>query len=81
MAGMRLYNQGQWKLKLKDLKTSKDETQVEVYVGEMGTREGIELGWSWGFGLDELGVWQECWRWVPHMELKVQKGKSLQALL
>jgi hypothetical protein len=25
----------------------------------VGTRKGIELRWSWGFGLDELGVWHE----------------------
>jgi hypothetical protein len=30
----------------------------------VGTREGIKLGWSWGFKLDELGVWQECWWWA-----------------
>jgi hypothetical protein len=34
----------------------KDETQVEVDASGVGTREAIELGWSWGFRLDELSV-------------------------
>jgi hypothetical protein len=28
--------------------------QVQVDVGGVGTRKGIESGWSKGFGLDEL---------------------------
>ncbi len=27
--------------------------QVQADVGGVGTRKGIELGWSQGFGLDE----------------------------
>jgi hypothetical protein len=57
MIGMLLYNWGQWKFKWKDLRTSKNETQVHVDVGGVGTRENIESWWSWGFGLDELGAW------------------------
>jgi hypothetical protein len=34
----------------------KYETQVQVNESIMGTREGIESRWSWGFGLDELGA-------------------------
>jgi hypothetical protein len=56
MAKMQLYNLGQQKRKWKDLRTFKDETQVHVSVSGVGTREGIELGWSWGFRLDELDV-------------------------
>jgi len=56
---MRLYNREQQKLKCKDLRTSKNETQVQAYACKVGTREGIELGWSRGFGLNELGAWQE----------------------
>jgi hypothetical protein len=54
---MQSYNRGQQKPKWKDLKTSKNETQVHANVSEGGTREGIKSKWSWGFGLDELGVW------------------------
>ncbi len=36
--------------------TSKDETKVQVDVGGVGTKEGIELGWSHGCGLNELDV-------------------------
>jgi len=32
---------------------------VQVDASEVGGKEGIELGWSQGFGLDELDVWQE----------------------
>jgi hypothetical protein len=32
------------------------ETQVQVDEDGMGVREGIGLGWSQGFGFDELGV-------------------------
>jgi len=39
--------------KWKDLKTSNIEIQVKVYVGGVGVREGIGLGWSQGFWLDE----------------------------
>ncbi len=38
------------------MKGLKDKTQVQVNVNEVGTREGIELGWLWGFGLDELSA-------------------------
>jgi len=34
----------------------------------MGIREGIRLGWSQGFELDELNVWQECW-WQINLRL------------
>jgi hypothetical protein len=51
--GMWLYKQG-WKMpKWKDLKTFNIEIQVKVYVGGVGVKEGIGLGWSQGFGLDE----------------------------
>ncbi len=32
------------------------QTQAQVGVSGVGTREGIELGWSQGFRLDELDV-------------------------
>jgi len=38
------------------MKTSNYETHVQANVGGVGTREGIELGWSQGFRLDELDV-------------------------
>jgi hypothetical protein len=40
---MWLYKQGQQRLKWKDLKTSNVETQVQIYVGGMGVKEGIGL--------------------------------------
>jgi hypothetical protein len=33
-----------------------DETQVQANENMVGTKEGIESRWSWGFGLDELGA-------------------------
>jgi hypothetical protein len=33
-------------------------------LGWCRAREGIELGWSHGFRLDELDVWQEWWWWT-----------------
>jgi len=39
--------------KWKDLKTSNIEIQVKIYVGGVGVREGVRLGWSQGFGLDK----------------------------
>jgi hypothetical protein len=54
---MWLYNQGRWKPKWKDLRTSNDETQVQANGNGVGIREGMELRWSLGFGLDELDVW------------------------
>ncbi len=35
------------------------ETQFQADIDGVGVREGIKLGWSQGFGLDELDVWQE----------------------
>jgi hypothetical protein len=32
------------------------KTQAQVYIGEARVKEGIELGWSKGFVLDELYV-------------------------
>jgi len=61
---MWLYNRRWWKLKWKDSKTSNDKTQVQVDADEVGIREGIELRWSQGFGLNELDAWQEYWWWV-----------------
>ncbi len=37
-------------------KHPKTRTQVQANASGVGTRKGIELRWSWGFGLDELGV-------------------------
>ncbi len=37
-------------------KSLNEKTQGQFYEGRVGTREGIKLGWSWGFKLDELGV-------------------------
>jgi hypothetical protein len=37
------------------------ETQVQDNVNGMKIREGIKLGWSQRFGLDELDIWQERW--------------------
>jgi hypothetical protein len=31
-----------------------------IYESMVGIRECIEPGWSQGFGLDELDVWQKC---------------------
>ncbi len=59
-----LYNQGWQRFKWKDLKTSNDETHVQVDVGGVGAREGIALGWSQGFGFNELNVSHECWWWI-----------------
>jgi hypothetical protein len=56
MVGMRLYNRKQWKFKWKDLRISNGETQVQADENKVGRKEGIELGWSKGFGLDELDV-------------------------
>jgi len=42
--------------KWKDPKTSNVETQVQTNVDGMGIKEGFRLGWSQGFGLDELYV-------------------------
>jgi hypothetical protein len=39
--------------------TFKDETQVQANVGRVGIREGTESGWSWGFGLNGLGVFDK----------------------
>jgi hypothetical protein len=33
-----------------------DETQVQANESKVGTREGTESRWSWGFGLAKLGV-------------------------
>jgi hypothetical protein len=41
---------------MKEPKTSKEKTQIQTNVSKVGTREGIELGWLWGFGLNEFGV-------------------------
>jgi hypothetical protein len=38
------------------LRKSKEETSIKVNVIEVGTKEGIELGWSWGFELNEVGA-------------------------
>jgi hypothetical protein len=46
MVRIWLYNQGQQNLKWKDLKTSNDETHVQVDASGVGAREVIELGWS-----------------------------------
>jgi hypothetical protein len=35
------------------LRHPKMKPQVQADVGGVGTRKGIELGWSQGFGLDE----------------------------
>jgi hypothetical protein len=43
--------------KWKDPKTSNVKTQVQIDVDGVGVKEGIRLGWSQGFGLDELNVW------------------------
>jgi len=59
MVGMQLYNREWQKPKWKDLKTSNVETHVQAYASEVGVKEGIKLGWSQGFGLDELDLWQE----------------------
>jgi hypothetical protein len=36
------------------LKTFNAKTQVQLNVSKVGLREGVELGWSQTFGLDEL---------------------------
>jgi hypothetical protein len=54
--GMRLYNQGRQKLKWKDSRSSNVQTHVQANVSKVGVKEGIKLGWSWKFGLDELDV-------------------------
>jgi hypothetical protein len=55
---MQLCNQGKQKPKWKDPRTSnvKTQTQTQVYIGEAKVKEGIELGWSQRFVLDELDV-------------------------
>jgi hypothetical protein len=65
---MRLYNWEQWNFKLKDSKIYKNQTHVYVNASKVGTREGIELRWSWGFGLNEVGAWQEHW-WQANLRL------------
>ncbi len=57
VVGMQLYNQGKQRPKWRALKTFNVETHVQINVGRVGVREGIELGWSQGFRLDELDVW------------------------
>jgi len=42
--------------KWKDSRTFNVETQVQANVGGVRVREGIRIGWSQGFGLDELDV-------------------------
>jgi hypothetical protein len=37
--------------------TSNVETQVQANESEVRVKEGIRLGWSQRFGLDELDVW------------------------
>jgi hypothetical protein len=56
MVGMCLYKQKSQRPKWKDLKTSNVETQVQVDASGVRVKEGIGLGWSQGFGLDELDV-------------------------
>jgi hypothetical protein len=41
---------------MKGPNTSKDKTQIQTNASGMGTWESIQLRWSWGFGLNELGV-------------------------
>jgi hypothetical protein len=53
---MRLYNQGRQKPKWKDSRSSNVQTHVQANVSKVGVKEGIKLGWSWKFGLDELDV-------------------------
>jgi len=55
--GMWLYKQGRQMPKWKDLNTSNVEIQVQPNVSGVGVKEGIGLGWSQGFGLNELDVW------------------------
>jgi hypothetical protein len=43
---MWLYNQGQWKPKWNDPRTSNVKTQAQTNVGKVGTKDGIELRWS-----------------------------------
>jgi len=54
-ARMQLYKRRWQRPKWKDSRTSNVQTQVQADVGRVGVREGIGLGWSQGFGLDE------CW--------------------
>jgi hypothetical protein len=56
MVRMWLYNWRRQRLKWKDPKTSNVETHVQSHVSGVGVKEGIELGWSQGFELDELDV-------------------------
>ncbi len=53
---MWLYKWRQQTLKWKNLKTSNVETQIQADEGGVGVKEGIGLGLSQGFGLDELDV-------------------------
>jgi hypothetical protein len=46
------------KPKWENLKTSNVETQAQANVGGVEVRQGIRLGWSHGFGLNELDAWQ-----------------------
>jgi hypothetical protein len=56
---MQLYKWGHQKPKWKDLKTYNVETQIQTDENGVGANENIGLGWSQGFVLDELNVWQE----------------------
>jgi hypothetical protein len=53
---MCLYKQKSQRPKWKDLKTSNVETQVQDDASGVRVKEGVGLGWSQGFGLDELDV-------------------------
>ncbi len=53
---MQLCNQRKQKPKWKDPRTSNVKAQAQANVGMVGAKEGIELGWSQGFRLDELDV-------------------------
>jgi hypothetical protein len=54
------------------MKTFNAETQVQINVGGVGTREGVELGWSQAFGLDELDV-TTFFSLVPQKKQKMSK--------
>jgi hypothetical protein len=82
VVGMQLYNRRRQRFKWKDLKTFNIETHVQNNADRVGEREGIKLGWSQRFRLDELDIWQECWwqsnlwlvNWRPHVGHKTLGG-------
>jgi hypothetical protein len=57
---MQLYKWWWQRPKWKDPRTFNVETQIQANVDGVGIKElSIGLGWSQGFGSDELDIWQE----------------------